>query len=133
MKHVFAMVEEAFWLKVDPIPRVMAILAVFTTILFGIIEPVVAISEDLVSDSIRADLVMVVDVDEVSHQVSIINCNGDVFVFEEDDEWHRGDYAVAVFEANPDSDVTEWKIISVFYERPDLVTQQGFGFCFDSE
>lgn len=120
-------------MKIDPIPKAMVWLAVLSTILLGIFEPMPAFTEDFDPDSIRADLVMVVGVNQINHEVLIINCNGDIFAFEEDDEWNIGDFAVAVFSAEPGSDVTTWKIVSVFYERPDLVTQQGFRFCFDSD
>lgn len=120
-------------MKIDPMPKVLVWIAVLSTIIMGIFEPVVAFTEDLNSESIRADLCMVVDVNRETHEVSIINFNGDIFVFEEDDEWNVGDFAVAVFEIENDSDVTKWKIVAVFYERPDLVVKQGFGFCFDSD
>ena len=120
-------------MKIDPMPRVLVWVAVLSTIIMGIFEPVVAFTEDLNSESIRADLCMVVDVNRETHEVSIINFNGDIFVFEEDDEWNVGDFAVAVFEIENDSDVTKWRIVAVFYERPDLVVKQGFGFCFDSD
>lgn len=120
-------------MKIDPMPKALVWIAVLSTIIMGIFEPVVAFTEDLNSESIRADLCMVVDVNGETHEVSIINFNGDIFVFEEDDEWNVGDFAIAVFEIENDSDVTKWRIVAVFYERPDLVVKQGFRFCFDSD
>lgn len=83
---------------------------------------------DSYAENICAELVLITNVDSVSHKVFAKNCNGVTIIFDEDDEWNVGDYAIIVFDYDPDGSPYDGKIIRVLYERPDLVAQCGIEF-----
>ena len=83
------------------------------------------------AENLRADLVVITSIDRVKHEVFAVNCNGKIVCFEEDDDWYVGDYAIVVFESDPNSDSD--KVLVTLYERPDLVARWGSEIGFDSE
>ena len=103
------------------------IVAIVAAIFFG----AQAAYEVFDAENLRADLVVITSIDRVKHEVFAVNCNGKTVCFEEDDDWYVGDYAIVVFESDPNSDSD--KVLVTLYERPDLVAEWGSRIGFDSE
>lgn len=111
------------------LPKFIVWIAVISTLLTCIAEPGVAIAEDSIEvfelDSIRADLVMVIDLNFEEDLVSVINSNGQIFTFSDVDDWFVGDYAIVLYNTMGTLLVYDDQIIRIFYERPDLVEDFG--------
>lgn len=78
---------------------------------------------DSYAENISAELVVITHVDFETHKVFAKNCNGVTIIFDEDDEWNVGDYAVMVFEYDPEGSPYDGKLIRILYERVDLLLQ----------
>lgn len=112
---------------------VIAVMVVFVMACFisaGLVE---GSYPDVYAENICAELVLIFKVDSETNQVFAVNCNGVIIPFDEDDEWNVGDYAIIVFDYDPDGSPHDGKIIRVLYERPDLVEQWGIEFGIDPE
>ena len=79
----------------------------------------------LTANAAKADfystLFQIVDIDREEHVVTVVDCNGTEFQFEEDDDWYVSDFLTAVMDDNGTEDTIEDDVIvSTRYERPDL-------------
>ena len=118
------------------IPKLVIWIAVVYTLLLCIAEPSIAIAEGsdteaeevFTLDEIRFELVMIVHLDFENDTVTVINGNGYVFKFKDVDDWFVGDYAIVVYNKMGTPIVFDDRIISIYFQRPDLVEEFGLEF-----
>lgn len=108
--------------------KVITLIAVLHVFLCNLLEVSVAVSEDLdsISNHIYGMLAIVTDLDSTEDLVSVTNWNGDIWQFYGTEDWCIGDYCSLVMYDNLTEDsIYDDIVISVIYERPDLVSKWG--------
>lgn len=71
----------------------------------------------ILAQNTYANLTKVVDVDRDAHIVTCEDYNGNMWEFEEEDEWHEGDLCNLVMFDNFTAEITDDIIIRETYER----------------
>lgn len=73
----------------------------------------------IMSQNTYANLTTVVNVDRTNHIVTCEDYNGNLWEFEEDDEWYEGDLCNLVMFDCETAEVTDDVIVRATYERMD--------------
>lgn len=71
--------------------------------------------------STYSELFRIISIDYTGDIVYVINANGQVFSFTGAEDWLEGDYLTAIMQDNGTDTVKDDSIVSVKYERVDLL------------